>query len=129
MLLDRGLIVRQGTSFHPVGAIDTLEIPETLQALIAARLDGLASEERQLLQDAAVLGRTFTTSGLVAVTGLTAADLEPLLSSLVRKEVLTVSRDPLSPERGHYGFLQDLVKKVAYDTMSRKRRRSRSRWP
>ncbi|MFZ0178799.1 MAG: adenylate/guanylate cyclase domain-containing protein [Candidatus Dormiibacterota bacterium] len=124
MLLDRGMIVRQGTSFHPVGAIDTLEIPETLQALIAARLDGLAPAERQLLQDAAVLGRSFTISGLVAVTGVRVAELEPLLSSLVRKEVLTVSRDPLSPERGQYGFLQDLVKKVAYDTMSRKRRRT-----
>jgi len=60
----------------------------------------------------------------VAVTGVRAVELEPLLSSLVRKEVLTVSRDPLSPERGQYGFLQDLVKKVAYDTMSRKRRRA-----
>src|SRR5438552_14749866 len=39
-----------------VGPIDTLEIPETLHALIAARLDGLAPEERRLLQDAAVLG-------------------------------------------------------------------------
>jgi class 3 adenylate cyclase/tetratricopeptide (TPR) repeat protein len=123
MLLDRGLIVRQGTSFHPVGAIDTLEVPETLQALIAARLDGLAPAERQLLQEAAVLGRTFTISGLVAMTSLAAAELEPLLHSLVGKEVLTMSRDPLSPERGQYGFLQDLVKKVAYDTLSRKRRR------
>jgi class 3 adenylate cyclase/tetratricopeptide (TPR) repeat protein len=124
MLLDRGLIVRQGTSFHPVGAIDTLEIPETLQALIAARLDGLTPAERQLLQEAAVLGRSFTITGLAAMTGLTAAELEPLLNSLVRKEVLTMSRDPLSPERGQYGFLQDLVKTVAYETLSRKRRRA-----
>jgi predicted ATPase len=123
MLIDRGLIVRQGTSFHPVGSIDTLEVPETLQALIAARLDGLAPAERQLLQEAAVLGRTFTISGLVAMTSLPASELEPLLNSLVGKEVLTMSRDPLSPERGQYGFLQDLVKKVAYETLSRKRRR------
>ena len=38
-----------------------LEVPETLHALIAARLDGLGAEERRLLQDAAVLGKTFTT--------------------------------------------------------------------
>src|SRR5207302_9230979 len=117
MLLDRGLIVREGTAYHPVGAIETLDVPETLQALIAARLDGLAAEERELLQDAAVLGRTFTVSGLTALTGMTASELEPLLTALVRKEVLSLCMDPLSPERGQYGFLQELVKRVAYDTM------------
>jgi class 3 adenylate cyclase/tetratricopeptide (TPR) repeat protein len=124
MLLDRGLIVREGSAYHPVGAIDTLEIPETLQALIAARLDGLEPAERQLLQDAAVLGRTFTVAGIRALTGLSETDLEPILAALVRKEVLSRSMDALSPERGQYGFLQDLVKKVAYDTMSRRRRRT-----
>jgi predicted ATPase len=47
-----------------------------------------------------------------------------LLSSLVRKEVLTVQADPRSPERGQYGFLQDLLKRVAYETVSRKERRT-----
>jgi class 3 adenylate cyclase/tetratricopeptide (TPR) repeat protein len=125
MLLDRGLIVREGSAYRPVEEIETLEVPETLQALIAARLDGLAPEERRLLQDASVLGRTFTMAGLVAMTGLEEAELDPLLSSLVRKEVLSLSSDPLSPERGQYGFLQDLVKKVAYDTMSRRERKAR----
>jgi tetratricopeptide (TPR) repeat protein len=124
MLLDRGLLVREGDSYHPAGPIQTLEVPETLQALIAARLDGLAEDERRLLQQASVLGRTFTVSGLVALTGLGEGDLQPLLASLVRKEVLSISADPLSPERGQYGFLQDLVKKVAYDTMAKKQRRA-----
>jgi class 3 adenylate cyclase/tetratricopeptide (TPR) repeat protein len=124
MLIDRGLIVREGAAYHPIGAIDTLEIPETLQALIAARLDGLTPAERQLLQDASVLGRTFTVAGIRALTGLSETDLEPILVSLVRKEVLSRSMDALSPERGQYGFLQDLVKKVAYDTMSKRRRRT-----
>ena len=59
------------------------------------------------------------------MTGLTEGALEPLLTALVRKEVLTVSVDPLSSERGQFGFIQDLVKKVAYDTMSRKERKTR----
>ena len=42
------------------GEVAELEVPETLQGLIAARLDGLAAEERRLLQDASVLGKTFT---------------------------------------------------------------------
>ena len=59
------------------------------------------------------------------MTGLPENELEPILASLVRKEVLSLSADPLSPERGQYGFLQDLVKKVAYDTMSRRERKAR----
>ncbi len=124
MLMDRGLLIREGSSFRVSGPIETLEVPETLQALIAARLDGLADGERRLLQQASILGRTFTVPGLSAVTGLPEADLQPRLASLVHKDVLTISADPSSPERGQYGFLQDLVKKVAYDTMSRKERRS-----
>ena len=60
MLLDRGLVVQEGNAYRPTGAIGELEVPETLHALIAARLDGLATEERRLVQDGAVLGKTFT---------------------------------------------------------------------
>jgi tetratricopeptide (TPR) repeat protein len=124
MLLDRGLIVREGTTYRATGPIETLEVPETLQALIAARLDGLATEERRLLQRASVLGRSFTLQGLAAVTGTAETELQPMLASLVHKEVLAVTTDPLSPERGQYGFLQDLVKRVAYETMSKRERKS-----
>ena len=60
MLLDRGLLVEDGPSYRVVGEVESLAVPETLQALAAARLDGLAVEERRLVQDASVLGKTFT---------------------------------------------------------------------
>ncbi len=125
MLIDRGILVRENGSFRLDGSLETLEVPESLQALIAARLDGLELQERRLLQDAAVLGRTFTLQGLVAITGLPEDEVSALLSSLVGKEVLSISIDPLLSDRGQYGFLQDLVKKVAYDTMSKRERRTR----
>ena len=53
------------------------------------------------------------------------AELEPLLVALVRKEVLGVQADPRSPEHGQYGFLQDLVRHVAYETLSKQERRAR----
>jgi predicted ATPase len=106
MLLDRGLLVREGNAYRVTEPIETLEVPETLHALIAARLDGLAVDERRMLQDASVLGRTFTVAGLAIMTGLSESELEPLLTSLVRKEVLTISVDPLSSERGQFGFIQ-----------------------
>jgi class 3 adenylate cyclase/tetratricopeptide (TPR) repeat protein len=124
MLLDRGVLVREGHSYRLTGEIETLEVPETLQALIAARLDGLAPDERRVASHASVLGRTFTLRGLSAVSGLGEPELESLLASLVRKEIVSLTSDPLSPERGQYGFLQDLVKKVAYDTLSRKERKA-----
>jgi class 3 adenylate cyclase/tetratricopeptide (TPR) repeat protein len=123
MLLDRGLLQRDGAGYRLTGEVGDLEVPETLHALIAARLDGLMPDERRVLQDAAVMGKTFTKAGLAAVTG--EGELDGLLTSLVRKEVLQVLADPRSPERGQYGFLQDLVKRVAYETMSRKERKAK----
>jgi class 3 adenylate cyclase/tetratricopeptide (TPR) repeat protein len=125
MLLDRGLLVHEGSVYRPTGEIETLDVPETLHALIAARLDGLSPEERRTLQDGSVLGKTFTPRALAALARKTPAELEPLLSALVRKEVLGVQSDPRSPERGQYGFLQDLVRYVAYETLSKRERKSR----
>jgi predicted ATPase/class 3 adenylate cyclase len=125
MLLDRGLLVQEGSVYRPSGPIEELDVPETLHALIAARLDGLPEEERGLIQDAAVLGKTFGVASVAAVAGVDERSLEPLLSSLVRKEVLFVQADPRSPGRGQYGFLQDLVRRVAYETLSRRDRRAR----
>jgi class 3 adenylate cyclase/tetratricopeptide (TPR) repeat protein len=125
MLLDRGLLAQEGPVYTPTGEIETLEVPETLHALIAARLDGLSGEERRLLQDGAVLGKTFTTQALAALSAVPAEELDSLLSGLVRKEVLGVQGDPRSPERGQYGFLQDLVRHVAYETLSKRERKTR----
>ncbi|HUH14725.1 MAG TPA: adenylate/guanylate cyclase domain-containing protein [Gaiellaceae bacterium] len=125
MLLDRGLLVEEGAAYRVVGEVESLEVPETLHALVAARLDGLSAEERRLLQDAAVVGKTFTPRALEALTGIGRSELDPLLASLVRKELLGLQADPRSPEHGQYGFLQDIVRHVAYETLSRKERRAK----
>jgi tetratricopeptide (TPR) repeat protein len=125
MLLDRGLIERRGDSYALTGPVDSLDVPETLHALIAARLDGLRPDERQLVQDAAVLGKSFTREGLAALSGLSDEELDPVVTALVRKEILSLQADPRSPERGQYAFLQDLLKRVAYETLTRKDRKQR----
>jgi len=125
MLIDRGLVEQQGDGYRVSGSFDELEVPETLHALIAARLDGLETEERRVLQDASVLGKTFTQRGLAALSGITEGELEPILASLVRKELLGVQNDPRSPDRGQYGFLQALVQRVAYETLARRERKAR----
>jgi class 3 adenylate cyclase/tetratricopeptide (TPR) repeat protein len=125
MLLDRGLLVEEGSSYRVVGEIDALEVPETLHALVAARLDGLSADERRVLGDAAVLGKTFTPDSLVALSGVERGSLDELLSALVRREVLGLQSDPRSPEQGQYGFLQDLLRQVAYETLPKRDRRAK----
>ncbi|HEY6836383.1 MAG TPA: adenylate/guanylate cyclase domain-containing protein [Gaiellaceae bacterium] len=113
MLIDRG------------GEIESLEVPETLHALIAARLDDLGPDERRVVEDASVLGKSFTKDGLAALTGMRPEQLEPILAVLVRKDLLTLQADPRSPERGNYSFLQALVQRIAHDTLSRKEQKAR----
>jgi tetratricopeptide (TPR) repeat protein len=108
-----------------VGDLGELHVPETLHALIASRLDGLGPEDRTLLQDAAVLGKSFTLASLEAVSGPDAAALERRLADLVRKEFLLFEADPRSPERGQYAFVQGIIREVAYGMLSRADRRTR----
>ena len=100
-------------------------MPESLHALIAARLDSLAPHERSLLQDAAILGKSFTIPALSAVTNIPESDVEAVLATLVGKDLLAIQSDPRSPERGQYVFVQDLIRSVAHGTLARRDRKLR----
>jgi tetratricopeptide (TPR) repeat protein len=108
-----------------VGDIGSVGVAETLQALIASRLDAAKPEDRAVLQDASVLGQSFTLEALVAVSGKDAAALAEPLERLVRSQMLTVDADPRSPERGQYQFVQAVVREVAYASLARADRRTR----
>jgi class 3 adenylate cyclase/tetratricopeptide (TPR) repeat protein len=125
MLLAEGKLKLEGERYVPAGDLTRLAVPETLTALIASRLDGLAPEDRGVVSDAAVLGQSFTVAGLSAVSGLADAELEPRLRSLVRRELLALEADPRSPERGQYSFIQALIREVAYNTLARADRKTR----
>jgi len=125
MLLAGGKLELREGAYVPLGDLAGLAVPETLTALIASRLDGLDADERALVHDAAVLGQSFTAAGLAAVSGTTGEALEPRLRALVRREILSLSADPRSPERGQYAFVQALIREVAYNTLSHADRRSR----
>jgi class 3 adenylate cyclase len=103
----------------------SVEIPESLHALLAARIDALPPAERSLLLGAAVLGRRFRPDALAALAGVDRATLGKRLGALVRREFLAVDDDPASPGRGQVSFVQDLVREVAYNTLARRERRAR----
>ena len=124
-LIDRDLVQPVEGVYRLVGDVGELAVPDSLHTLLAARLDALDPGVRRLVADAAVLGTTFPAEALVAVSGQDEAAVRAALNELVRREVLTISAEPLSPERGSYGFAQQMLRQVAYDTLSRRDRKDR----
>ena len=122
MLVVRGVLVEHDGAYEVAGDLSKLEVPGTLHALIASRLDALPPEQRALVQDAAVLGKNFSAPALAAVTGIDPGVLEGQLRDLVRKELLVLDTDPRSPQRGQYGFVQGLIQEVAYGVIARRDR-------
>ena len=124
-LIDRDIVQPIEGVYRLTGDVGELAVPDSLHALLAARLDALDPPVRRLVADAAVLGTTFPAEALIAVSGQDQAVVRAALAELVRREVLSVSADPLSPERGSYGFAQNMLRQVAYDTLSRRDRKAR----
>jgi hypothetical protein len=124
-LIDRDIVQPIEGAYRLVGDIGELAVPDSLHALLAARLDALDPDTRRLVADAAVLGTTFPAEALVAISGQDEPTVRAALAELVRREVLSVSADRLSPERGSYRFAQDMLRQVAYDTLSRRDRKAR----
>jgi tetratricopeptide (TPR) repeat protein len=125
MLIDEGRLVREGDAFRIADPTERIAVPASLHALIAARLDALPAEDRTLLQDAAVLGRTFSIPAVAAVNGGESESLESRLRALARKELVVVDADPRSPEHGQWSFLHGLVREIAYGTLSKRDRRAK----
>ena len=124
-LIDRDIVQPVEGSYRLTGEVGELAVPDSLHALLAARLDALDPTVRQLVSDAAVLGTTFPAEALIAVSGQDEPVVRAALAELVRREVLAVSADPLSPEKGSYGFTHQMLRQVAYDTLSRRDRKTR----
>jgi class 3 adenylate cyclase/tetratricopeptide (TPR) repeat protein len=97
-----------------------LALPETVQGLIAARVDGLAAEEKALLQEASVIGKVFWPGALPAGD-------ERLLHALERKEFVRRDRRSSIAGETQYAFLHALVRDVAYGQIPRAERAEKHR--
>ncbi|MGH9304037.1 MAG: ATP-binding protein, partial [Acidimicrobiales bacterium] len=124
-LIDTGSVVATGSGYRLAGEIGALPVPDTLHGLLASRLDALEDETRSLLGAASVLGSSFAAEALVFVTRRDRDVVAHGLAELVRRGVLEVSADPLSPERGDYRFAQEMLREVAYETSPKKERKTR----
>jgi tetratricopeptide (TPR) repeat protein len=89
-------------------------VPATVQALIAARLDALPSEERTLLQDAAVVGKAFWPGVLAELSGRDRASVGSGLNEQVRRELVRASGSSSAAGEPEFTFWHALVRDVAY---------------
>jgi tetratricopeptide (TPR) repeat protein len=109
-----------------------LALPETVQGLIAARLDGLTTAEKAVLQASAVLGKVFWLGSAAELAGIERSSAEPLLHALERKEFIRRERQSSVAGESEYAFRHLLVRDVAYGQIPRgvraEKHRSAARW-
>jgi class 3 adenylate cyclase len=104
---------------------EELPLPETVQGIIAARLDALSIEEKALLQNAAVLGKVFWLGAVAG--GLDRHAAEMRLHALERKDFVQRARRSSVADEAEYSFLHVLVRDVAYGQIPRGERGEKHR--
>ncbi|HEY7490675.1 MAG TPA: hypothetical protein VIH59_06145, partial [Candidatus Tectomicrobia bacterium] len=118
-LVETGVLVGTPGSYCPAQPVDSLQVPATVQALLAARIDRLPPEEKRLLQTAAVMGTEVSLPLLQAIAELPEDALHRGLAHLQAAEFLYETR--LFPER-EYTFKHALTHEVAYSSLLQERR-------
>ena len=121
-LVEQGVLKQEASvgwvMTHPTTA---LQLPPTVQGILAARIDRLAPDEKALLQQLSVIGREFPLSLVKQVLPQSESDLYRLLASLQHKEFLY--EQPAFPEV-EYIFKHALTQEVAYGTVLHERRKA-----
>ena len=125
MLVDRGDLYRKGGGWQLKSS--DLPVPESVQGIIAARLDALASDEKELVQDAAVVGRYFWPGAVASVSGRDVGEIETALRTLESREFMRRRGTSSVAGEQQFAFHHALVRDVAYAQMPRARRAEKHR--
>jgi class 3 adenylate cyclase/tetratricopeptide (TPR) repeat protein len=118
-LLDLGVLRRENGSYRMVKGLTEVNVPDTIQTIIMARLDRLGENGKRTVQLASVIGRQFLVRLLERISGLT-GELEGLLRDLQALEI--VYRQGLLPEPA-YIFKHAVIQDVAYNSLLIQRRK------
>jgi class 3 adenylate cyclase/tetratricopeptide (TPR) repeat protein len=122
MFVDRGVLRLADGTWELARPVEEVEVPSSVQAVLAARLDGLPGDEKRLAQNAAVIGRIFWDSLVAHLGRLGLGPTGDLLRRLRVKE-LVVPRQPSSlAGAAEFGFRHVLVRDVAYDSLPKRDR-------
>jgi class 3 adenylate cyclase/tetratricopeptide (TPR) repeat protein len=120
MLVDRELLIQEADGWKL--SESELPMPESVQGIIASRLDALAPEEKALVQAAAVVGSTFWPEALAEVASTGVDEIERILHGLERRELFRRNRGSDSGGTREYTFRHTLARDVAYAQIPRARR-------
>jgi tetratricopeptide (TPR) repeat protein len=120
-LVEIGVLVGEPGAYRLAKALPTIQVPTTVHAVLAARIDRLPAEDKRLLQTAAVIGTEVPFALLQAIAELPEADLHRGLAHLQAAEFLYETR--LFPDR-EYTFKHALTHEVAYGSLLQERRRT-----
>ena len=120
-LVETGVLVGAPGAYHLVNPLDSLQVPTTVQAVLAARIDRLPAEEKRLLQTAAVIGTEVPLPLLQTIAELPEAVLHRSLTHLQAAEFLYETQ--LFPDHA-YTFKHALTHEVAYSSLLQERRRA-----
>jgi class 3 adenylate cyclase/tetratricopeptide (TPR) repeat protein len=120
-LVEMGMLVGVPGAYRLAQPLTSLQMPATVQAVLAARIDRLPPEEKHVLQTAAVIGTEVSSPLLQAIAELPEAALYRNLAHLQAAEFLYETR--LFPER-EFTFKHALTHEVAYNGLLQERRRS-----
>jgi class 3 adenylate cyclase/tetratricopeptide (TPR) repeat protein len=121
-LIDDGALVADADGWIASRDLDSIAVPPTIQALLAARLDRLAPEERTLAERAAVVGRVFDQPSVVALSPAEGrAEVTRNLSGLVRKELIRPDRSGLA-KTDVFRFRHMLIRDAAYERLPKSER-------
>ena len=126
MLQDGGLLKRVGRTWR-LDERRELPLPETVQGVVAARIDALPAAEKALLQDCAVVGKVFWPSAVAAIGDREGPDTQSLLHALERKEFVRRDRRSVVARETQYVFLHAIVRDVAYRQIPRTERAEKHR--
>ncbi|MGH8070843.1 MAG: ATP-binding protein, partial [Candidatus Entotheonellia bacterium] len=120
-LVETGVLVGEPGAYRLAQALPTIQVPATVQAVLAARIDRLPPEDKRLLQTAAVIGHEVPFPLLQGIAELPEADLQRGLAHLQAAEFLYETQ--LFPERD-FTFKHALTHEVAYGSLLQVRRRA-----
>ncbi len=123
MLLDDGHLRRVDGGVEAAGAIERIELPPTIQALLAARLDRLTTGERGVVERASIEGQVFHLGALTAL-GAAADEIPPTVRTLARKQLFRAAQAAL-PGQDAYRFRHILIREAAYERVAKE---MRARW-
>jgi tetratricopeptide (TPR) repeat protein len=121
MLLDDGSFECHEGEWRVARELDEIPVPPSISALLAARLDRLNAEERQVLESASVVGQSFYAGAVAELSGLLPAAVAGATRSLMRKELVRRAPSDISGEEG-LAFTHVLVADAAYLSVPKRRR-------